>query len=259
MNVAVIYSIISGIVEGLTEFLPVSSTGHLILTAKLFSLPDNEFLKSYEVIIQLGAILAVVFLYWKVLLLNRKSWIPILAAFIPTGILGLILEKRIDTYLLGNTVVVLVSLFIGGIILILVELFKKNKTLEITTVENIPLKKAVMIGLFQSIAMIPGVSRSAATIIGAQLLGISKETSVEFSFLLAIPTMFAATGLKLVKNSHSFSAFEYELLLIGLITSFISALIAVKFFIAFIKKNNFIPFGIYRIIIAAILAVILLR
>jgi undecaprenyl-diphosphatase len=249
----VIYAIIAGIVEGLTEFLPISSTGHLILVSHLLSVPSSEFLKSFQVIIQLGAILAVVVLYWKTLTSKLRIWIPIIIAFIPTGILGLIFEKKIDKYLLDNSLVVLISLFTGGIILIALEFILKNKARTIATSDNIPCQKALIIGLFQSVAMVPGVSRSAATIIGSQLLGLSKETAVEFSFFLAIPTMFAATGLKLFQARNlSFTSFEYELLIIGLIVSFITALIAVKFFIGFIKKHNFIPFGIYRIIVAII-------
>lgn len=247
-----IYAFLLGIIEGITEFLPISSTGHLILASKIFMVPDNEFTKSFEIIIQLGAILAVVVLYGKTFIQKRKTWIPILAAFIPTGILGFTLYKYIKHYLLGNATVTLFSLLVGGIILIAIEVFKHKRTNEIKNVENITLKKAFLIGLAQSVSMIPGVSRSAATIIGAQLLGVSKETAVEFSFLLAVPTMTAATGLDLIKTNMHFNSIEWGLLATGFITSFITALFAIKFFLGFVKKHTFIPFGIYRIILAVL-------
>lgn len=248
----IIYTVLLGIIEGITEFLPISSTGHLILASKIFQVPNNDFTKSFEIIIQSGAILSVVFLYWRTLLNNRKAWIPIIIAFIPTGLLGLVFYKIIKHYLLGNAAVTLISLFIGGLILIAVEYFLKPKKKGIEAVEDIPLQKAIGIGLIQSISMIPGVSRSAASIIGAQLLGVSRETAVEFSFLLAIPTMAAATGWDLLKSNFSFDSFEYLILGIGFVTSFITALFAIKFFLGFVKKHTFIPFGIYRIVLAVL-------
>lgn len=243
-------ALILAIVEGITEFLPVSSTGHLVLTAKLLSIPQTEFVKSFEIIIQLGSILAVIFLYWRKLFLQRTVWKPILIAFLPTAILGFTLYKVVKGYLIGNEMITVAALFIGGIILILIELFHKEDKNTIDRIEDIPPKQALLIGLAQSVAMIPGVSRSAATIIGGLLLKVQRKTAVEFSFLLAVPTMLSATGLDLVKTSFSFSAYEYSVLAVGFIGAFVVAVFAVKFVLKYIERNNFIPFGIYRIIVA---------
>lgn len=248
-----LHAAILGIIEGVTEFLPISSTGHMILAANALRIPDTEFLKSFEIIIQLGAILAVFALYWKKLLLNKKIFNRVAVAFIPTAIIGLFVYKLVKKYLLGNTTVVIWSLLIGGAILVIFELVRrKNKERIDTTkeIEEITYTQAFTIGLFQSIAIIPGVSRSAATIVGGLMLGISRQAIVEFSFMLAVPTMAAATGLDLIKNGYSFTGHESGLLLIGLIVSFVSAFIAVKFLLRFVKNHTFIPFGVYRIVIA---------
>ena len=248
-----IHAVILGLIEGITEFLPISSTGHMILAADALRIPDTDFLKSFEIIIQLGAIFAVFILYWKKLLLNKKIFNRVAVAFLPTAVIGLIVYKLVKKYLLGNTMVVLWSLLIGGAILIIFELARKKNTSRIDTtleIESITYKQALIIGLFQSIAIIPGVSRSAATIVGGLMLGISRRAIVEFSFMLAIPTMAAATGLDLIKSGHSFTHHETGLLLIGLIVAFVSALFAVKFLLRFVKDHTFIPFGVYRIVIA---------
>lgn len=242
-----VQAIILSIVEGLSEFLPISSTGHLILASDILKIPQTDFVKSFEIIIQLGAILAVVVLYFKTLL-NRKNWANILAAFIPTAVVGFTLYKYIKGFLIGNTNVVLISLFIGGILLILFELVKKKES--VGKIENLTLRQSFVIGLYQSVSVIPGVSRSAATIIGALLIGAKRTVAVEFSFLLAVPTMIAATGLDLIKSNFAFSGNEYMLLLVGLLGSFIVAIFAVKFLLQFIQTHTFIPFGIYRIILA---------
>lgn len=236
-------------VEGITEFLPISSTGHLVLTAQILKIPQTDFMKSFEIIIQLGAIFAIVFLYWKTLIANKKIWQRILAAFMPTAILGFALYKIIKLFLLGNTFVTLAALFFGGIFLILLEFMHKEQDYHKERVENIDLKTAFLIGLFQSISMIPGVSRSAATIVGGLLLGIKRKTAVEFSFLLAVPTMLAATALDLLKSNFSFTSYEYSLLTIGFLGSFCVAILVVKLFLYYIQNHNFIPFGIYRIIL----------
>jgi undecaprenyl-diphosphatase len=244
------HAIILGLIEGITEFLPISSTGHMILASELLKIPETEFVKSFEIIIQLGAILAVVVLYFRKILKNRYLWSKILAAFLPAGIIGFLLYKLIKQYLLGNVMAVIWSLLIGGIVLILIEkLFKKKDQfflIQLTTTQS------VIIGLFQVISIIPGVSRSAATIVGGLIVGLNRNEAVEFSFLLAIPTMVAATGLDLVKSSLHFSSGEIQLLSIGFIVSFMTALFAIKTFITFVQKHTFIPFGIYRIIIALI-------
>jgi len=249
---SILQSIILGIIEGITEFLPISSTGHLILTADLLKLDHTNFLKTFEISIQLGAILAVVVLYWKKLTTSLEIWKKIIAAFIPTAILGLIFYKIIKTYLMGNNVVVLWALFLGGIVLIVFELFHKEKDIAAADLDKISYKKAISIGFFQSIAMIPGVSRSAATIIGGLAIGLNRKTIVEFSFLLAIPTMAAATGLDLLKNASSFTLNEFYMLAVGFVISFIVALVAIKWLLSFIQKHSFIAFGVYRVVVALV-------
>lgn len=242
------------LIEGITEFLPISSTGHLVLTAHLLKINQTEFVKSFEIFIQLGAILAVVILYWKTLI-NFNVWKNIVLAFIPTAILGLVFYDYIKEVLLGNVLVTLATLFLGGIILIFVDsLFQENDSgkKKIESMEKLTPKVALLIGLAQSVSMIPGVSRAAATIIGGLFLGLSKKTAVEFSFLLAIPTMLAATGLDLVKSSFQFTTVELGLLGVGFLGSFITALVAVKWFIKYVQNHNFVAFGVYRIVLALI-------
>jgi len=240
-------SIILGIIEGITEFLPVSSTGHLILASAVLKLSQSDFLKSFEISIQLGAILSVIVLYARSLLKNIELIKKTIVAFLPTGILGLAFYKIIKHYLLGNQNVVIASLFIGGILLILFELWQSKQA---EGSEEISYRQALLIGLCQSVSMIPGVSRSAATIIGGMLLGIERKKIVEFSFLLAIPTMGAATGLDLLKNAHTFTMDQIQILVTGFIVSFVVALLAVKFFLRYIQHHTFIAFGIYRILLA---------
>src|SRR5688500_9076547 len=190
---SLLHALIIGVVEGITEFLPVSSTAHMILTSHLLGLEDQPFVKSFEIIIQLGAILSVVALYWRKLL-DRELLTKTAVAFVPTGIVGLTVYKALKSYLIGNLYVVLGSLLIGGIALIV---FSRATTADDDAVDfsQITYRRALLIGVFQAIAIIPGVSRSAATIVGGSLIGVSKRTIVEFSFMLAIPTMAAATGL----------------------------------------------------------------
>ncbi len=245
-------AIILSVVEGVTEFLPVSSTGHLILASNLLAIPQTAFVKDFEIIIQLGAILAVLFLYWRRLLVNRDIFTRVLVAFIPAAGIGFILYKTITESLLGNTFVTLWALFIGGIILIVFEYFYGKKVLVPTNeqIEKISLWHSFLIGLFQSIAIIPGVSRSGASIVGGLITGLSRKDAVEFSFLLAIPTMFAATLFTLYKNNFSFSGEQTGILAIGFIGSFVTAIFAVKFFLRFIERHTFVSFGIYRILVA---------
>ncbi|MBM3283886.1 undecaprenyl-diphosphatase UppP [Candidatus Gottesmanbacteria bacterium] len=238
------------IVEGITEFLPISSTGHLILAGRILSLDQTEFMKSFEIIIQLGAILAVIILYWKTLLSNTRVWQRILIAFAPTAILGFSLYKYIKHFLLGNTSITLVSLFIGGIVLILLEKAYREEKYISGKIEKLSYKKAFLIGLFQSISMIPGVSRAAATIFGGLFLGLPRKNAVEFSFLLAIPTMLAAAILDIYKSHMNFTSYEYSFLTIGFLGSFVTAYFTVKYFLKYIQSHTFIPFGIYRIVLA---------
>ncbi len=242
--------IILSLVEGVTEFLPISSTGHLILVSNILGIAQTEFLKSFEIIIQLGAILAVVSLYWKTLTTNILVWKKIMVAFIPTVIVGLAFYRMIKEVFLERTEITLFALFFGGVLLIILEKLYKEQAHHIDSIEKLSIKKAFLIGLVQSLSIIPGVSRAAATIFGGLFIGLKRKAAVEFSFLLAVPTMAAATALDIVKTSFSFSIYEWSLLVIGFIGAFVTALITVKYFIQFIQKHTFIPFGVYRIILS---------
>lgn len=248
----ILQAIILSIVEGISEFLPISSTGHLILASDILKVAQTDFVKSFEIIIQLGAILAVVVLYAKTLLEKRKMWLPLLAAFIPTAVIGFVLFKIIKQFLLGSTVITLWSLLIGGIILIIAEKLYKEQPHHVDDIGKLSLKKAALIGFIQSISVIPGVSRSAATILGGLFVGLKRKAAVEFSFLLAIPTMIAATGLDLIKSDFSFSSNEWVLLVVGFIGAFLTALLAIKYFLQYVRNHTFVAFGIYRIILAIV-------
>jgi undecaprenyl-diphosphatase len=247
-----IHAVFFGIIEGITEFLPISSTGHLMLASRSLGISQTEFVKSFEIAIQSGAILAVVILYWKALSRSIDIWKKIFTAFLPTMIIGALLYKVIKTFLLSNDSVVLWALFLGGIALILFEIFHGEKQGSSEELASISYPQALIVGFFQSIAVIPGVSRAAATIVGGLAVGLKRKTIVEFSFLLAIPTMCAATALDLVKSAGSFKTDQFLVLGAGFIVSFLVALLAIKFLLVFIKKHTFIPFGIYRILIAAV-------
>jgi undecaprenyl-diphosphatase len=243
----IIEAIILGIVEGVTEFLPISSTGHLILVSTLLGIEQTEVHKAFEVSIQLGSILAVVFVYHQKIFHSIELWKRLIVAFIPTGVLGFLLYKIIKG--LFSPVVVSVMLILGGIAFILIEKFYNEKEHALKDVEKIPYWKAVAIGLFQSLAMIPGTSRSGATIIGGLLLGLNRKTAAEFSFLLAVPTMLVATTYDTLKHFYEYQFDQWITLLVGFITAFIFAILAIRFFLKFISKHTFIPFGIYRIVL----------
>ncbi|MDR2904480.1 MAG: undecaprenyl-diphosphate phosphatase [Helicobacteraceae bacterium] len=249
-------SLLLGVVEGLTEFLPISSTGHLILVSQIFGIEQSESHKSFEIAIQLGSILAVVAIYFRRFLGDFNLLGKLAVAFAPTGAVGFLLYKHIKT--LFESGVAAYSLIIGGLVLIAIELFKKSEANTIA-VENITYKKAFAIGCAQCFSMIPGTSRSAATIIGGLLCGLDRKTAAEFSFLLAVPTMLIATSYDLLKNYDKFSANETANLLVGFITAFVVALVVIKTFLRFISKINFIPFGIYRIAIGLLFIFIILR
>jgi undecaprenyl-diphosphatase len=248
----ILQALLLSAVEGVTEFVPVSSTGHLILVSDILKIPQTEFVKSFEIFIQLGAILAVVILYFRKYFKNFKVWKNVIAAFIPTAVIGLLLYKFVKQFLLGNSLVVIAALFVGGILLILLEKIYKEKTRHAGKIEDLTLKQSVLIGLTQSVSIVPGVSRSAATILGGMFLGAKRETAVEFSFLLAVPTMLAATGLDLFKSDLNFSQQELLILGTGFLGSFITALIVVKWFVKYIQKNSFFWFGVYRIVLSLI-------
>ncbi|KGF03380.1 undecaprenyl-diphosphate phosphatase [Anaerococcus lactolyticus] len=283
MIINLIKVLILSLVEGITEFLPVSSTGHLILVNQFVKLEPEGFSNAFNVIIQLGAILSVVVIYFEKLNpwakskqelpkkykdLNAQSkayylathpdkttinlWLKVIVGVLPAMVLGLLFDDLIDAYLFNPTTVA-AMLLLWGIIIIFIE--KKNKTIKYDSLKDVPYTTIIMIGLFQCLAMVPGTSRSAATIIGAMILGLSRPAAAEFSFFLAIPTMLGATLLKLIKNLGDFTGTEWTLILLGMILSFIVAFIVIKQFLAYVKKHDFIPFGIYRIILAVVVFV----
>lgn len=242
-------AVILGAIEGFTEFLPISSTGHLILASTALGIPDSAFLKSFTIAVQLGAILAVVSMYWRSFLVIEMLK-RLAVAFLPTALIGLALYSFIKSHLLGNEVVVLWALLLGGIALIAFERMHKEKADAASSPLDITYAQSALIGVFQSIAIIPGVSRSAATIIGGLLLGIRRVAIVEFSFLLAVPTMGAATGLDILKNPGLFTSDTLPILAAGFAVAFVVAMLAIKFLIAFVRSRSFVPFGVYRIVIA---------
>jgi len=252
-----ITALILGIVQGISEFLPISSTGHLILASHLMGLQHTEFLKSFEIAIQAGTILSVVALYWRSLMVDFEVIKRLAVAFLPTGLLGLTLYRLIKGYLLGSETVVLCSLLIGGILIIAFERWYREGENATGEIRAMSYKNALIVGLFQSVAMIPGVSRSAATILGGLLLGLKRKTIVEFTFLLAVPTMLAATGYDLIKSGSQFSLDQVQYLLIGFVTAFVVALLSIKFLLRFIKTHTFLPFGIYRIVLVIVWVLLL--
>lgn len=243
-------AIIIAIVEGITEFLPISSTGHMIITQSILNIESTEFVKAFIVNIQFGAILSVLVLYWKRFFQSFKFYYKLFIAFIPAAVIGFLLGDYIDS-LLENVIVVAVSLLVGGVLLLFVDKWF-NKTEEDST--DISNMSAFKIGLFQCIAMIPGVSRSAATIVGGMANKMSRKSAAEFSFFLAVPTMAAASGyklLKLVTNPDGASMLTENLttLLIGNVVAFLVAIAGIKFLIGFLTKYGFKAFGYYRIVV----------
>lgn len=252
-----IESIIIAIIEGITEYLPISSTGHMIIAEKLLGVDVHEgFTKTFTVAIQLGAILSVVVLYWKKFF-DFSRWqfyAKLVAAVIPALALGFLLSDKIDE-LLESPLTVAISLLLGGIILLFIDKVFTNPT--VAKEEDITYKQAVVIGFWQCIAMIPGVSRSAASIIGGMQQKLTRKLAAEFSFFLAVPTMAAATGYKLLKEYKNIHAEQVKLLAIGNLVAFVVAILAIKFFIGFLQKHGFKLFGYYRIIVGIILLVLI--
>ena len=256
-------AILIAIVEGLTEYLPVSSTAHMIFTSSFFGIQEDDFVKLFQVSIQFGAILAVVVLYWKKFFDFSKInfYIKLACAVIPALVLGKIFDDKIDA-ILGNPIPIAIVLILGGIVLLFIDGRFHNPT--VANEEDITIKKAVTIGFWQCLAMMPGTSRSAASIIGGMQQGLTRETAAEFSFFLAVPTMLAVTTYSLFLKTYEFSQLKgYELLtqssdnlkmfFIGNIVAFVVAVIAIKFFIGIIKKYGFKPWGYYRIVAGIIL------
>lgn len=246
-------TIILGAVEGLTEFLPVSSTAHLILTGEALSISQTDFFKTFVIAIQVGAILAVILVYTKKILKNKNLIFKIGAAFVPTAIFGFLFYQIIKKVLFESMSVIALALIIGGIIILLTERNKKEEITGKELDEEISYKKSFILGVIQSLAIIPGVSRSGATIIGGRLMNISRKNIVEFSFLLAIPTIIAASGYDILKSENSINGENLWLIISGLVFSFIFALATIKLFLRYIKKHSFSIFGWYRIFLGVVL------
>lgn len=253
-----------GIVEGITEWLPISSTGHMILVNEFIKLNvTEEFWEMFEVVIQLGAILAVIVLYFTKL--NpfdfKKSseekkatwtlWFKVIVAVLPAAVIGIPFDDLIDG-LFYNYQTVAITLILYGILFIVVENLNKEKQPSVISLEGITYKTAVIIGIFQILALIPGTSRSGATIIGAMLIGCSRYVAAEFTFFLAIPVMFGASFLKLLKFGFAFTPAEAAILIVGMVTAFVVSILAIKFLMGYIKKNDFKPFGYYRIVLGVL-------
>ena len=250
-----------GIVEGLTEWLPISSTGHMILVNEFIQLNvSKEFMEMFLVVIQLGAILAVVVLYfWKLWPFTTPSkgwikkdtwslWFKVIVAVLPAALIGIPFDDQIDA-LFYNYQTVAATLIIYGILFIIIENRNRHRTPVITTFQELSYSTALLIGVFQVLSLIPGTSRSGATILGAMLLGTSRYIAAEFSFFLAIPVMFGASLLKLVKFGFNFTGTEIAILLVGMLTAFVVSILAIKFLMSYIKKNDFKAFGWYRIVL----------
>ena len=267
--IEILKAILFGIVEGITEWLPISSTGHMILLNEIVSLDvSDEFYSMFEVVIQLGAILAVVILFWnQIWPFGKKDnkeplaktgagayikwdifklWFHILVSCVPAAIVGVLFDEQLEA-LFYNYQTVAVTLILYGVLFIVVENYNKNRRPRTRKLEALPWSTALLIGVFQVLALIPGTSRSGSTILGAILLGCSRSVAAEFSFFLSIPVMFGASLLKLLKFGLHFTGYEAAILLVGMVTAFVVSILAIKFLMGYIKKNNFKPFGYYRI------------
>lgn len=258
-----------GIVEGITEWLPISSTGHMLLVDEFITLNmSEEFKEMFFVVIQLGAIIAVVVMFWnkmwpfqlkdksqpKVKMNTINMWLKVVVACIPSAVLGLLFDDFLEEYF-GNAVTIAIMLIVYGVAFILVENWNKKRTPRVETLDDISYKTAFIIGLFQVLSMIPGTSRSGATIVGALLIGVSRTAAAEFTFFLAVPTMVGASLLKLVKFGFAFTSAELITLAIGMVVAFAVSLLCIKFLMSFIKKHDFKPFGWYRIVLGIIVLV----
>ncbi len=251
-------SFVLGIVEGITEFLPISSTAHLILASHFLHMPQSTLQKFFEVFIQSGAIIAVIIMYFKKLW-QEKIQFNILLSFIPTAVVGFLLYKVIKGVFFASNLLIIIALFVGGIIFLILEiLIKKNKIKLTKSIESINFKQALLIGLLQSLAILPGISRAGAVMVAMMFMGYKRDESAVYSFLLAIPTVLAASVFDLykVRGLISFYTSDTTYLFIGLITAFITAYISVKWLISYLKKNSLSPFGIYRIALAIILVIV---
>ena len=266
MLIDILKSIFLGIIEGITEWLPISSTGHMILVDEFLKLNVSEsFMEMFLVVVQLGAIMAVVLLYFKKLLpfdfkdkkiVVKKDtfsmWFKILVACVPAAVIGILFDEKIDEYFY-NFQTVAIALIVYGILFILIEKNNKNKLPALNEMDDISYKTALIIGVFQLLAaVIPGTSRSGATILGGIMIGMSRTLAAEFTFFLAVPVMFGASLLKILKFGFAFSTTELLILVSGLVSAFVMSVIAIKFLIGYIKKHSFSAFGVYRIVLGSI-------
>lgn len=256
--------IIFGIVEGITEWLPISSTGHLLLLNEFLTISQGEdFFEMFEVVIQLGAILAVVVIYFHKLnpfspkktqkqkMMTIQMWIKVIIGCLPAAVVGLLFNDLIDS-VLYHWYVVAATLIIYGILFIVVENYQKGKEPAVTKISQLTVPMLLIIGVFQMLALIPGTSRSGATIVGALLIGVSRSVATEFTFFLAIPVMFGASALKLIKYGLNFTGMQVFLLILGMAVSFVVSVIAIKFLLKYIKNHDFKVFGYYRIVLGVI-------
>lgn len=247
-----LHAVILAIVEGITEFLPISSTGHMIIVSSLLGISQSEFTKIFEVNIQFGAILSVIVLYWKRFFQSMDFYYKLFVAFLPAAVIGFLLGDFIDS-LLESVTVVAITLLLGGVLLLFIDKWLNAPEEK----KEIDYPLALKIGFFQCIALIPGVSRSAATIIGGMTQKLTRQKAAEFSFFLAVPTMFAASAYKLLKNYKSIHSEDISLLLIGNLVAFVVAMIAIKFFISFLTRYGFKVFGYYRIVVGLLILILL--
>ncbi len=248
-------AIVLGIIEGLTEFLPISSTGHLIVAANWLGMKQDEANSAFEVIIQLAAILAVVFNYKDKFTFKKLDlWIKVFIAFLPIAIIGFLFSHQIKA--LFSVHVVAIMFIVGGIVFLVLEHFYKEENHTTTQVEEVTFKQSIAIGIAQVFAVIPGTSRAGSTIVGALLVGLSRKAAAEFSFLLAIPVMVAASGYDLLKHYSEFTDANFLALGVGFVTAFIVAYLTMMFFIKFLEKFTFVAFGIYRILFGILLLAI---
>ncbi len=254
--------IILSFIEGVTEFLPISSTGHLIIASRLLAIPNTEFLKTFEIAIQSGAVLAVVNLYWTKLIKDKKLILKSFVGLFPTVIFGIVLYPFLKNVLFESTQTISISLIVGGLAILFIENRLKargnNNGKDNSELSDITYRQAFLTGLTQSIAIIPGVSRAGASIFGGMLFGMSRKTATEFSFILALPTIVAATGFDLVQTGPSFSQTEIIYLIVGIGLSFVIALLAIKWLLKYVSTHSFTKFAWYRIVIGIIFLLLFL-
>jgi len=249
-------AIIIGIIEGFTEFLPISSTGHMIVASRMMEIPQSTLIKAYEVIIQLAAILAVMIVYREKITFKKIDlWRKLLVAFLPLAIVGFIFKDVIKA--LFSLKIVAIMFIVGGVIFLLVEYFYDEKKSSISKVEDITYKEALIIGVAQLFSFIPGTSRAGATIVGGLLCGLDRKSAAEFSFLLAIPVMGAVSGYDLLKHYQAFSSIDFLPFFVGFVVAFVVAYLTIKLFLAFLSRFTFVPFGIYRILFGLLLLLLL--